>query len=97
MKALLDAPDSLTRRILEKAGADAEEAASLTLRFIERQPKVVGATTQVLGRNLEALVDFARTQRDEAEDECVAPPPPPSPRFRTNASLTLPLSFQIRF
>lgn len=26
---------------------------------------------QVLGRNLEALVDFARSKRDESGDECV--------------------------
>ena len=72
MKALLDAPDSLTRRILDKDGADGDEAARLTLRFIERQPKVSGATSQVLGRNLESLVDHSRKLRDQADDECAA-------------------------
>ena len=70
-KALLEQTDSLVKRILEKAGADAAEALRATQRFIERQPRVSGAATQVLGRNLEALVDNARKHRDAAGDECV--------------------------
>ena len=70
-KALLEQSDSLVKRILEKAGADAAEALRATQRFIERQPRVSGAATQVLGRNLEALVDNARKHRDAASDECV--------------------------
>ena len=73
-KALLEQSDSLVKRILEKAGADAAEALRATQRFIERQPRVSGAATQVLGRNLEALVDNARKHRDAASDECVPPP-----------------------
>jgi hypothetical protein len=70
-KALLEQSDSLVKRILEKAGADASDALRATTRFIERQPRVSGTATQVLGRNLEALVDAARRARDEAGDECV--------------------------
>jgi ATP-dependent Clp protease ATP-binding subunit ClpA len=70
-KALLEQSDSLVKRILEKAGADAGDALRATTRFIERQPRVSGTATQVLGRNLEALVDAARRARDEAGDECV--------------------------
>ena len=76
-KALLEQSDSLVKRILEKAGADAAEALRATQRFIERQPRVSGTATQVLGRNLEALVDGARKFRDEAGDEC-------APRCRTH-------------
>ena len=77
-KALLEQTDSLVKRILEKAGADAAEALRATQRFIERQPRVSGAATQVLGRNLEALVDNARKHRDAASDECA--PAPGRPR-----------------
>lgn len=70
-KALLEQSDSLVKRILEKAGADAAEALRSTQRFIDRQPRVSGTATQVLGRNLEALVDAARKHRDAATDECV--------------------------
>ncbi len=68
-KALLEQNDSLVKRILEKAGADAAEALRSTQRFIDRQPRVSGTATQVLGRNLEALVDAARKYRDAATDE----------------------------
>ena len=57
-----------------QAGADPAEALRSTTRFIERQPRVSGTATQVLGRNLEALVDGARKQRDEAGDECALAP-----------------------
>ena len=78
-KALLDQSDSLVKRILEKAGADAAEALRATQRFIDRQPRVSGTATQVLGRNLEALVDNARKYRDAANDECAPYPPMPWP------------------
>ena len=55
MKALLDAPDSLTRRILEKAGSDADEASRLTMRFIERQTRVAGTPTQARAARLAPL------------------------------------------
>ncbi len=55
---------------MRQAGADPAEALRAVTRFIERQPRVSGTATQVLGRNLEALVDAARRARDDAGDEC---------------------------
>ena len=39
---------------------------------LDRQPRVTGTATQVLGRNLEALVEAARKARDGAGDEYVS-------------------------
>ena len=69
---MLDQNDSFALKILEKAGVDPADAQRLVTRYIERQPRVTGTSAQVLGRNLEALVEAARSQRDKRQDEYVA-------------------------
>lgn len=71
-QALLQTPDSLAARILEKAGAQAGAAQRLAARFIDRQPRVSGAAAQVLGRNLEALVERARKLREAGGDDLIS-------------------------
>ncbi len=59
MKAMLEQPNGLARRILAKAGSDPSRMLERTDAFIRRQPTISGDAGQVLGRNLEALVNKA--------------------------------------
>jgi len=71
-KVLLEQRNGLARRILTKAGADNSNLLDQTDAFIRRQPKVTGDSSQVLGRNLESLVDNARLRAKAMEDEFVS-------------------------
>ncbi|WIA37072.1 hypothetical protein OEZ86_014046 [Tetradesmus obliquus] len=60
LKALLEQPNGLARRIISKAGSDPTRLLDKTDAFIRRQPRVSGDTAQqVLGRNLEGVVNSA--------------------------------------
>eukprot|EP00898_Chlorokybus_atmophyticus_P007394 jgi/Chlat1/7656/Chrsp64S07117 len=74
MKSLLEQANGLARRVFAKAGLDNSRLLSITDRYIERQPKVTGsaASQQVLGRNLETLVERARKAKKEFDDQFVS-------------------------
>jgi len=69
---MLEQEGGLTKRYLEKAGVSYSDALEATERFVRQQPTVTGSTSQVLGRNLETLVEGARKLRDKMGDEFVA-------------------------
>jgi ATP-dependent Clp protease ATP-binding subunit ClpA len=46
LKALLEQPNGLARRIISKAGSDATRLLDKTDAFIRRQPRVSGDTAQ---------------------------------------------------
>ncbi|CAI5475909.1 unnamed protein product [Closterium sp. Yama58-4] len=72
MKALLQQRNGLARRILAKAGSDGTELLAATDRYIARQPKVSGDSSQMLGRDLEALIERARGFKASMGDEFVS-------------------------
>lgn len=71
-KVLLEQRNGLARRILTKAGADNSNLLDQTDAYIRKQPKVTGDSSQVLGRNLESLVDNARLRAKAMEDEFIS-------------------------
>jgi ATP-dependent Clp protease ATP-binding subunit ClpB len=46
LKALLEQPNGLARRVINKAGSDASRLLDKTDEFIRRQPRVSGDTAQ---------------------------------------------------
>lgn len=72
MKALLEQRNGLARRIFSKAGADNTALLQYTERFIQRQPKVTGDVNQMLGRDLEALIDRGRKSKKDMGDSFVS-------------------------
>jgi len=72
MLVMMEQRDGLTKRILDRAGADSLGMLEYTKRFLRQQPKVSGDSAQVLGRQLEALVDRARNLRLSWGDEFVS-------------------------
>lgn len=72
MKALLEQPNGLARRIFSKAGSDASLLLDRTDGFIRKQPRVSGESAQVLGRNLEAVVTKAMDMKPKWGDEFVS-------------------------
>eukprot|EP00245_Coleochaete_scutata_P007436 TRINITY_DN22848_c0_g1_i1.p1 TRINITY_DN22848_c0_g1~~TRINITY_DN22848_c0_g1_i1.p1 ORF type:complete len:1006 (+),score=271.15 TRINITY_DN22848_c0_g1_i1:224-3241(+) len=73
MKALLEQRNGLARRIFSKAGVDNTSLLQATERFIARQPKVSGDTGgQMLGRDLEGLIDRARGRKKEYGDSFIS-------------------------
>ncbi|CAI5471240.1 unnamed protein product [Closterium sp. Yama58-4] len=72
MKALLQQRNGLARRIVAKAGSDGTELLAATDRYIARQPKVSGDSSQMLGRDLEALIERARGFKASMGDEFVS-------------------------
>eukprot|EP00878_Enallax_costatus_P007086 GHUV01007425.1.p1 GENE.GHUV01007425.1~~GHUV01007425.1.p1 ORF type:complete len:644 (+),score=165.00 GHUV01007425.1:422-2353(+) len=72
-KALLEQPNGLARRIISKAGSDATRLLDKTDAFIRRQPRVSGDTAQqVLGRNLEGVVNAAMNLKGKMGDQFVS-------------------------
>eukprot|EP00798_Chlamydomonas_sp_ICE-L_P013397 gene13397-19248_t len=71
-KALLEQPNGLARRILSKAGSDATRLLDRTDAFINRQAKVSGESAQVLGRNLESVVNAAMETKTKWKDQFVS-------------------------
>jgi ATP-dependent Clp protease ATP-binding subunit ClpB len=49
LKALLEQPNGLARRIISKAGSDPTRLLDKTDAFIRRQPRVSGDTAQQVG------------------------------------------------
>eukprot|EP00884_Botryococcus_braunii_P017670 jgi/Botrbrau1/4587/Bobra.60_2s0073.1 len=72
MKALLEQPNGLARRIISKAGGDPSDILEKVNNYIGRQPRVSGESGQVLGRNLEAAVTKAESLKKEMGDEFVS-------------------------
>ncbi|DBA72970.1 TPA: Chaperone protein ClpB3, chloroplastic [Trebouxia sp. C0005] len=71
-KALLEQPNGLARRILAKAGSNPTQLLEKTDQYIRQQPRVTGDSSQVLGRNLEALVTRAQEVKADWRDEFVS-------------------------
>ncbi|GAQ87905.1 ATP-dependent chaperone [Klebsormidium nitens] len=73
MKALLEQRNGLARRIFSKAEADNTALLQATDRFIQRQPKASGVEYgSMLGRDLEALIDRARSSKKGMGDSFVS-------------------------
>eukprot|EP00879_Flechtneria_rotunda_P008426 GHRR01008827.1.p1 GENE.GHRR01008827.1~~GHRR01008827.1.p1 ORF type:complete len:841 (+),score=295.71 GHRR01008827.1:296-2818(+) len=73
LKALLEQPNGLARRIISKAGSDPTRLLDKTDAFIRRQPRVSGDTAQqVLGRNLESIVNAAMKLKSKMGDQFVS-------------------------
>ncbi|KAF5836580.1 P-loop containing nucleoside triphosphate hydrolase protein [Dunaliella salina] len=72
LKALLEQPNGLARRIASKAGSEATALLDLTDKYIRQQPKVSGDSSQVLGRNLEGVVNRAMELKDKWGDQYVS-------------------------
>jgi ATP-dependent Clp protease ATP-binding subunit ClpB len=73
LKALLEQPNGLARRVVSKAGGDPTRLLEKTDDYIRRQPRVSGdAAQQVLGRNLEAAVNRAMDLRQKLGDKFVS-------------------------
>jgi len=73
LKALLEQPNGLARRVVSKAGGDPTRLLERTDDYIRRQPRVTGdAAQQVLGRNLEGAVNRAMDLRQKMGDKFVS-------------------------
>jgi len=72
IKALLEQPNGLARRIVSKAGSDATRLLDLTDSHIRKQPRVTGDSGQVLGRNLEGVVNRAMELKAKWGDKFVS-------------------------
>ncbi|KAK9839901.1 hypothetical protein WJX74_000141 [Apatococcus lobatus] len=72
MKALLEQPNGLARRLVSKAGGNPSELLEQTDAYIRKQPKVSGDAGQVLGRNLEGMVTRAQEFKSQWKDEFVS-------------------------
>ncbi|KXZ44338.1 hypothetical protein GPECTOR_69g431 [Gonium pectorale] len=72
LKAMLEQPNGLARRVLAKAGSNPTRLLERTDEYIRRQPKVSGDSAQVLGRFLEALVARAMDLQSKWGDQFVS-------------------------
>ncbi|GLI64128.1 hypothetical protein VaNZ11_007308 [Volvox africanus] len=72
MKAMLEQPNGLARRIFAKAGSEPTHLLERTDDYIKRQPRVTGDVSQALGRNLEALVNRAMELQSKWGDQFVS-------------------------
>ena len=70
--ALLEQREGFSGKILKHLGVDMKTVIDKTNKYIERQPKVQGASQQVLGRHLEIAVDNARDRAKQLQDAFVA-------------------------
>ncbi len=72
MKSLLE-QDGLASNIFAKVGVQVERMRDRTEEFINRQPKISGASSSVyLGRSLDSLLDRAEAHRQEYGDEFIS-------------------------
>lgn len=72
MKALLE-QDGLTNSLLNKAKVSVQRFQERTEEFINRQPKISGASTSVyLGRSLDTLLDRAEAYQKEYKDDYIS-------------------------
>jgi ATP-dependent Clp protease ATP-binding subunit ClpB len=72
LKALLEQPNGLARRILSKSGLNPTRVLEKTDAFVKKQPKVSGNYEQVLGRSLEALITEAERLKTKWGDQYVS-------------------------
>mmetsp|Transcript_29892 Transcript_29892/g.66115 ORF Transcript_29892/g.66115 Transcript_29892/m.66115 type:complete len:1085 (+) Transcript_29892:60-3314(+) len=72
LKALLEQPNGMARRVFVKAGSDPTRLLDRTDAFIRRQPKVSGDSAQVLGRNLEGVVNRSMDLKAKWGDQFVS-------------------------
>ncbi|GFR51535.1 hypothetical protein Agub_g13952, partial [Astrephomene gubernaculifera] len=72
LRALLEQPGGLARRVLAKAGGNPSRLLERTDEFIRKQPKVSGDAAQVLGRNLESLVNRSMELQGRWGDQFVS-------------------------
>ena len=73
LKTLLEQPNGLARRIVSKAGGNPTDLLAQSDEYIRAQPRVSGTNLdQVLGRNLEAVVNKAMATRDKMQDKFVS-------------------------
>ncbi|GMH37305.1 hypothetical protein BSKO_05178 [Bryopsis sp. KO-2023] len=72
LKAMLEQPNGLARRVISKAGGDPTGLLDKTEGFIRRQPKVSGDAGQVLGRYLEGVVNRAQEYKAKWKDSFVS-------------------------
>jgi ATP-dependent Clp protease ATP-binding subunit ClpB len=72
LKALLEQPNGLARKIVSKAEGNPTALLDATEAFIRRQPRVSGDSSQILGRNLEALVGRSQELKEEMKDDFVS-------------------------
>jgi ATP-dependent Clp protease ATP-binding subunit ClpB len=72
LKALLEQPNGLARRVVSVAGGNPTELLERVDAHIARQPRVSGDSSQVLGRNLEALVTRAEEAKAAMGDAFVS-------------------------
>jgi len=76
LKLLLEQENGLAARIVEKSSANvsASQVLASTENFLKRQPTVSGASAdnQVIGRNLEALINAARATAKSQGDKFVS-------------------------
>ncbi|KAG6479764.1 chaperone protein ClpB3, chloroplastic-like [Zingiber officinale] len=73
MKSLLEQKNGLARRIFSKSGVDNTKLLEATDRFIQRQPKVLDESAgNMLGRDLEALIQRAREYKRQFSDSFVS-------------------------
>lgn len=72
LKALLEQPNGLARRVLSKAGGDPTKLLEFIDRTLSSRPKIYGDSDQVLGRYLELAVDHAQKLKDQWKDSYVS-------------------------
>ncbi|KAL4458733.1 hypothetical protein ABPG75_013598 [Micractinium tetrahymenae] len=72
LKALLEQPNGLARRILSKAGLNPTQLLDRTDAFIRRNPRVSGNYEQMLGRSLEGVVNRAEELKAKWKDQYVS-------------------------
>jgi len=70
--ALLEQREGFSGKIMKHLGVDMKTVIDKTNKYIERQPKVQGASQQVLGRHLEIAVDNARDRAKQLQDAFVS-------------------------
>ncbi|KAK2079455.1 Chaperone protein ClpB1 [Prototheca wickerhamii] len=71
-KALLEQPNGLARRLVSKAGLQPTKLLERVDAFIRRQPRVSGASEQVLGRSLEQAITRAQDLKQRWGDQFVS-------------------------
>ncbi|MEL6322439.1 MAG: Clp protease N-terminal domain-containing protein, partial [Cyanobacteria bacterium J06626_14] len=72
MRSLLE-QEGLVTSILNKANVSVERVHDYTEQFIQKQPKVSGASTSVyLGRSLDSLLDRADAYRKDYDDDYIS-------------------------
>jgi len=73
LKAMLEQPNGLARRVLQKAGSEPSRLLDFIDVFIRRQPRSSGSNAGLMiGRDLEALLGRARELKEQWGDSFIA-------------------------